>query len=155
MLRGDRVSRTEAQAFPSQQIPAVIAGSFGAVSCLCRQLRSLGHPVAAVVGCGDDALTAIDNFDTSLLLTECHLRGTSGDAEFVRAAVSRGAAVIWIAPITMDDIAVEALVGCDPHSIVHQPVRTADIAAAIVVAFVRSRGEPPIVGGHNTPDGDS
>jgi hypothetical protein len=143
MLRRDRVdSRTETPAFPSRQIPAVIASSFGAVSGLCRQLRSLGHPVAAVVGCRADALTAINNFDTSLLLTECHLPGTSGAAEFARAAGSRGAAIIWIAPITVDGIAVEALAACDPHSIVHQPVRTADLAAAIALTFVRNRREP-------------
>lgn len=142
MLRGDRVySRTETTAFPSTQIPAVIASSSGAVSGLCRQLRSLGHPVAAVVACGDDALTAIDRFDTSLLLTECNLPGMSEDAQFVRAAVSRGAGVICIVPITMDEMAIEALADWDPPSIVHEPIRTADLAAAIALTFVRNRRE--------------
>jgi hypothetical protein len=126
----------------TKQIPAVIASSFSGVSGLSRQLRSLGHPVAAVVATGDDALTAIGNFDTSLLFTECHLPGTSSDTEFIRAAASRGATVVCIAPATVDEMAIEALAECDPHSIVHQPVRTADLAAAIALALVRNRREP-------------
>jgi CheY-like chemotaxis protein len=113
------------------------------IAAVSECFDTMGVPIGAVIDCGEDAQSALDESHPAVLITGITLTGPMNGFELTRQVhESHEVPVVMVAPPVMESDFVHQLAWAEPEAVVFKPIRAPDVKSAVQLAIARRSGIP-------------
>jgi DNA-binding NarL/FixJ family response regulator len=113
------------------------------IAAVSECFDTMGVPIGAVVDCGEEAQSALDDSQPAVVITGVTLTGPMNGFELTRNIhASHDLPVVMVVPPLTESDFVHQLAWAEPEAIVFKPIRPADVKSAVQLAIARRMALP-------------